>query len=126
MSNSYLVDYGLYNDTVMRLQEQAFAIWTQKVLTARSPSLERNALREQTNLTRVLTHSLRLTKEEDIKNIINDFRTHLRPDGILLPQPIRKGVWKIVNFILRSFVPTEKKGDSVIESEGTVRSGQGI
>jgi len=120
VNNSYLIDYGLYNDTVRRLQEQAFSDLEAEGFDRRKAilSLELEMrYGQQANLTRVLTHSLTVNKDEDIKHIINDFNLtygQMYSPAAAYPQ----GGVEIVNFILRSFVPTEKKEIPVIESKG--------
>ncbi|MBW1828533.1 MAG: hydantoinase/oxoprolinase family protein [Deltaproteobacteria bacterium] len=120
VSDSYLIDYGLYNDTVMRLQEQAFSDLEAEGFDPRKASLSLELemrYGQQTNLTRVLTHALTVNKEEDIKNIINDFNVtygQMYSEAAAYPQ----GGVEIVNFNLRCIVPTEKKEIPVIESKG--------
>jgi N-methylhydantoinase A/oxoprolinase/acetone carboxylase beta subunit len=120
VSNSYFTDYGLYNDTVNRLQGQAVADLRAEGFDPGkaifSLQLEMR-YGQQTNLTRVLTKFLSINSEDDIKNLMEDF--DLRYGEMYTPAAAYpQGGVEIVNFILRCIVPTEKKEFPVFESKG--------
>jgi len=120
VKDSFFTDYDVYNDSVRRLQEQAINDLKSEGFDPEranfSLELEMRYGR-QTNLTRVITKSLFINSEEDVKNIIDDFNVRygqMYTPAAAYPQ----GGVEIVNLILRCVVPTEKRKVPVSEFKG--------